>query len=203
MPGTAGEEARVSLVVHGHVPGRATSSRIRVAAALLLGAHLLTVGWLMLRPRTVPWVPPSNLQPFVTIQADLAAGPQAALIGIGGELLLLTPVGVLLPLAAGRLYGPRVATALRTVLMGVFLALGVAVLRSGAPSRPVTVDAMMLNAAGVALAHLLLYPSLRQRLLRLPAGPFTRDRDDRPRVGLAEEGTRGRTPRGSRVGIAP
>ena len=157
----------------------------------------------MLRPRTVPWVPPSNLQPFATIRADLAAGPQAALLGIGGDLLLLAPVGVLLPLATGRLYGPRPATALRTVLMGVFLALGVAALRSGAPSRPVTADAVMLNAAGVALAHLLLYPPLRRRLLRLPAGPLPLSGGDRSRVGLAEEGTRGRTPRGSRVGIAP
>lgn len=152
----------------------------------------------MLRPRAVPWVSPSNLQPFATIQADLAAGPAAVLQGVGGDLLLLAPVGVLLPLATGRLYGPRVATALRTALTGLFLALGVAALRSGAPSQVVTVDAVMLNAAGVALAHLLFWPRLRRRLLPMPG-----DRRAPMRVVPAEEGTGGRTPRGARVGIAP
>jgi hypothetical protein len=181
---------------------------MRAASGLLLGAHLLTVGWLTLRPRAVPWVSPSNLQPFATIQADLAAGPQAALEGIGGELLLLAPLGVLLPLAGGRLLGPRAVTAARTMLTGLLFALGVAALRSVAPSRAVTVDAVMLNAAGVALAHVSLYPPLRRCLLRGYGRPGDRHcrpggRHGRPGIELREEGTPGGTPRGSRVGIAP
>ncbi|EST23560.1 hypothetical protein N566_25590 [Streptomycetaceae bacterium MP113-05] len=183
--------------MHGHVPGRFTSARVRAAGALLLGAHLLTVGWLTLRPRPVPWVSPSNLQPLATIHADLAAGPAAALQGIGGDLMLLAPVGVLLP-ALGHPYGPRAATALRTVLTGLFLALGVAALRSGTPSQVVTVDAVMLNTAGVALTHLLLWPRLRRSLLRREGVRYTP-----PRVAPAQAGTQGHTPRGSRVGIAP
>jgi hypothetical protein len=171
--------------------------RVRAAGSVLLGAYLLTVGWFTVRPRTVPWVSPSNMQPFATIQADLAAGPQAALEGIGGGLLLLAPVGVLLPLATGRLRRPRAATALRTVSAGVLLALGFAALRSVAPGLVVTLDAVMLNAAGIALAHLVLYPPLRARLL----GP--RRRRARSRIEQREKGTRGQTPRNSGAGIAP
>lgn len=196
--GTTPKDHRVPHRVHGHDPGRASTSRIRAAGAVLLVAYLLTVCWLILRPQTVPWVAPANLQPLATIRADLAAGPRAAVEGIGGDLLLLAPVGVLLPLAAGRLRSPRAATALRTVRTGLLLALGVSALRSGAPGQVVTLDAVLLNVAGVALAHLLVYPSLRRRLLR-----SSRRRRDRTRVGLREEGTRGRTPRRSRVGIAP
>lgn len=176
---------------------RIRAARVRAIAAILLGAYLLTVGWLTLRPRAVPWVSPSSLQPFATIQADLAAGPQAALEGIGGGLLLLAPAGVLLPLAAGRLRRPRAATALRTVSTGVLCALGFAALRSIAPGQAVTLDEVMLNAAGIALAHLLLYPPLRARLLR------TRPPRNGTRIELREEGTQGQTPRSARVGIAP
>lgn len=183
--------------MHGHDHGgKRSASRVRAAGVVLLGAYLLTVGWFTLRPRPVPWVSPSNLQPFATIQADLAAGPIAALEGIGGGLLLLAPVGVLLPLATGRLHRARASTAVRTVSAGVLFALGFAGLRSIAPGLVVTLDEVMLNAAGITLAHLILYPPLRRRLLG-------RRRREDTRIELREEGTQGQTPRSSRVGIAP
>lgn len=194
--GTGGATPRVPWVVHGHDhEGRRFASRVRAAGVVLLGAYLLTVGWLTLRPRPVAWVSPSNLRPFSTIQADLAAGPQAALEGIGGGVLLLAPVGVLLPLATGRLHRPLASTAVRTVSAGVLIALGVAGLRSIAPGLVVTLDDVMLNAAGIALVHLALYPPLRRRLLaRRRAGD---------RIGRRAAGTQGRTPRSSRGGVAP
>lgn len=140
------------------------------------------VGWLTLRPRTVPWVSPSTLQPLATIQADLAAGPRAALEGIGGGLLLLAPLGVLLALAAGWLYRPRAATALRTVAAGVLCSLVLAVLRSGTPGQVVTADSVLLNAIGIALAHLVFFPPLRARLLR------GRGRGELSRIELRQEG---------------
>lgn len=139
---------------------------MRAAGALLLAAYCVVVGWLTLRPRAVPWVPPANLQPLATIRADLAAGPLTALTDIGGGLLLLAPVGVLLPLAAGRLHQPLPRTALRTVPAGALLAAVLALVQSGVPGRVIDVDAVLLNAAGCALAHLLLYPPLRARLRR-------------------------------------
>lgn len=63
--------------------------------------HLLLVGWLTLRPLDVPWMTAANLQPFAGIKADLTLGPAAAIRRIGGELLLLAPLGVLLPMAGG------------------------------------------------------------------------------------------------------
>lgn len=164
--------------------------------------HLLVVGWMTLRPRSVPWVCPTNLHPFATIRADLDGGPQAALEGIGGELLLLAPLGVLLPLAAGQLQRRLPGTALRTTLAGVLIALGLALVQTGVPGQVVNIDAIMLNAAGVGLAHVLLYPLLRSRLRR--GGANGRGgRKDQMRVSLRDEGAQGPTPRAPRVGIAP
>ncbi|WP_237320963.1 VanZ family protein [Streptomyces sp. JJ36] len=188
---------------HDH-SGGVSASRVRAAASLLLGVHLLVVGWLMLRPRSVAWVAPANLRPFTTIRADLAAGPQAALEAIGGGLLLLAPLGVLLPLVAGRLHRPLPGTAARTVLGGVLASLALAVVRSGVPELIVDVDAVMLNAAGVALAHVLFYPLLRARLRRVvEPPPHAGRRTEEIRVELREEAPQGRTPRAPRVGIAP
>lgn len=183
-----------------HDHGGVSASRIRAAGTVLLATHLLIVGWLALRPRAVPWVSPSNLHPFATIRADLAAGPQAALEGIGGGLLLLAPLGVLLPLAAGRLHRPLLGTAARTTLAGVVLSLGMALLRSGVPGQVVNVDTVMLNAAGVLLAHLLCYPALRARLRR-PHRPVARGEGSR--LELREEAPAPPAPRRPRVGIAP
>lgn len=74
---------------------------MRVTGLLLLVAHLSIVAWLTLRPRTVPWVSATNLEPLATIRAALAHGPSwEAVQHLGGSVLLLAPLGVLLPLSA-------------------------------------------------------------------------------------------------------
>lgn len=186
---------------------------------MLLAVHLMAVGWLTMRPRAVPWVAPTNLHPLATIRADLASGPHAALEGIGGGLALLAPLGVLLPLVLGRLNRPLLGTATRTVLIGVLASLGVALLQSGVPGHVVNVDSVLLNSAGVALAHLLVYLPLRARLRRNGAaadaatgGVADRDKGERgdrkeytayTRTTLREEGVQASTPRPPRVGMAP
>jgi glycopeptide antibiotics resistance protein len=177
---------------HGH-SGGFSASRVRAAGVLLLAAYCAFVGWLTLRPRSVPWVPPPNFEPFATIRAELADGPVTALTGIGGGLLLLAPLGVLLPLAAGRLHRPLPRTALRTVPAGVLLACALALAQSGIPGHVIDVDTVLLNAAGCTLAHLLLYPPLRARLRVSLRG------SQAPGEEKAEPGTR----RSTRVGIAP
>lgn len=179
--------------------------RIRVAGLVLLAAHLLFVGWLTLRPLAVPWVAPANLHPLATIRTDLATGPRAALEGIGGGLLLLAPMGVLLPLAAGRLHRPLPGTAARTVCAGALISLGIALVQSGVPGQVVNVDSVLLNTAGVTLAQLLAFPLLR-RWLRGRGGRPPRTAPPtqvRPSVRLRDEGAQGSTPRATRVGIAP
>ena len=182
--------------------GETADLRIRVAGLLLLTAHLLFVGWLTLRPLSVPWVAPANLHPLATIRSDLDVGGRTALEGIGGGLLLLAPLGALLPLVLGRLDRPLPGTVARTVFAGAMLSIGIALAQTGVPGRVVDIDAVLLNTVGVAAAHLLLFPPLRRWLRGRDRTPPAPPRA-RTRVPLREEGTQGSTPRATRVGIAP
>ncbi|MCT2594458.1 VanZ family protein [Streptomyces sp. N2-109] len=212
---------------HGH--SAVLVSGIRTAGVVLLLGHLLVVGLLTLRPRSVAWVSPGNLHPFASIRADLEAGPGAALEGIGGELLLLAPLGLLLPLIAWRLQRGLLRTSMQMTLAGTLISLVLALLQTGVPGHVVNVDTVILNAAGVALAHVLLYPALRSCLRRTAAGTGKAGAEpgknagraaaqktgrkggdrkgagsgEQQQVGLREESQKGATPRPSRVGIAP
>ncbi|MDN3252194.1 VanZ family protein [Streptomyces sp. MA25(2023)] len=180
---------------HGFLGGSATL-RIRVTGSVLLVAHLAFVAWYTLRPLDVPWVLPPNLQPFDGIRADLALGWPAAARAIGGSMALLAPLGVLLPVAGGRLTVSPLGSLLRTTAAGALLSLGIELLQTGVPGQVVDVDSLLLNTAGVALAHLAVVPAGRARLRR---GSERGRREDVPQ----EEPTQGRTPTIPRVGIAP
>lgn len=170
--------------------------RFRVAGGVLLVAHLALVAWLMLRPLDVPWVRPANLRPLAGIRADLALGGSQAARRIGEGLGLLVPLGVLLPLAHGRIYVSPVASLARTVAAGALVSLGIALLQTGVPGRVVDVDTLLMNTVGVALTHLAVVPAARSRLRRRA------ERRDRPAV-RREDPAQGRTPTIPRVGIAP
>ncbi|MGW0612884.1 VanZ family protein [Streptomyces sp. NPDC002788] len=177
--------------------GGSAAYRIRVTGGVLLVAHLAFVAWLTLRPLDVPWVMPPNLRPLAGIRADLALGWPEAARHIGEKLALFAPLGVLLPVAGGRLVVSPLASLLRTVAAGVLLSMGVELLQTGVPGQVVDVDSLFLNTAGVALAHLVLVPAGRSWLRRRTVGgpsltPLP-----------AEEPARGRTPTIPRVGIAP
>lgn len=201
--------------------GPTAAPRIRVVGLLLLAAHLVLVGWMTLRPLSVPWVAPSNLHPLATIRADLAHGPRAALEGIGGGLLLLAPFGVLLPLATGRLHRPLPGTCARTVFAGAMVSALISLVQTAVPGQVVDVDSVLLNSAGIALAAVLVFPLLRRWLLRHdrgnPAGPARPAHPKRAarvvraggasparaRVPLRDEAGQGSPPRATRVGMAP
>lgn len=175
--------------------GRA-AIRFRAAGGVLLVAHLALVAWLTLRPLDVPWVAPANLRPFAGIRADVALGPAAAVRNIGGGLLLLAPLGVLLPLAAGRLTASPLLSLLRTVTAGALLSLAIELLQTGVPGQVVDVDSLLLNTVGVAIAHLAVVPAARAGLRRRA--------ERRHRTGpRPEDAAQGRTPTIPRVGIAP
>ncbi|WP_406093306.1 VanZ family protein [Streptomyces sp. NBC_01013] len=193
--------------------------RFRVVGVSLLLAHLLLVGWLTLRPLDVPWMTAANLQPFAGIKADLSLGPAAAARGIGKQLLLLAPLGVLLPLAGGRLFVSPWSSLTRTVAAGALISLAIELGQTGVPGQVVDVDSLILNTIGVALAHALIVPAWRARLRHRE-----QQRGALPRIGR-EAGTaqaspgpqrshgphgpygsaapQGSTPTISRVGIAP
>ncbi|MET7618192.1 VanZ family protein [Streptomyces sp. NPDC005408] len=186
--------------------GSAGSAAIhfRAAGVILLLAHLLLVSWLTLRPLDVVWVTPANLEPLAGIKADLALGPVVAARRIGEGLLLLAPLGVLLPMAGGRLAVSPLASLARTVAAGALLSLGIELLQTGVPGRVLDVDSLLLNTAGVALAHLALVPAGRARLRRrqeqtAAAGSSRRQRG----AMLREDASQGATPTIPRVGIAP
>jgi glycopeptide antibiotics resistance protein len=182
-----------------------------VAGIVLLLVHLLIVGWLTLRPVDAPWVTAANLHPFAGIRADLAAGPLHATRRIGAGLALLAPLGVLLPMAGGRIAVSPWASLARTVAAGVLFSLSIELLQTGVPGQVPDVDSLILNTAGVAIAHLLFVPLGRAGLrrgpypvtpsvqVRVPPGADAHGPDAMPEGDSAE----GPTPTISRVGIAP
>ncbi|MCX4905908.1 VanZ family protein [Streptomyces sp. NBC_00878] len=181
--------------------GSSAVIRFRATGSVLLVAHLALVAWCTLRPLDVPWVSAANLRPFASIRADLALGPEAAARAIGKGLLLLAPLGVLLPLAGGRLAVSPLLSLLRTVAAGALLSLGIELLQTGVPGQVVDVDSLLLNTVGVALAHVAVVPAARA-VLRHRAEMLRRAAALR-RKEASEETTQGRTPTIPRVGIAP
>lgn len=192
--------------------GGSAAIRFRTAGLVLLLLHLLLVGWLTLRPRDVLWVTAPNLEPLAGIGAALGSGPSEGLRYLGEGLLLLAPLGVLLPMAGGRLAVSSWGSLVRTVAAGALVSLGIELLQTGVPGRVVDVDSLLLNTLGVALAHAAVVPAARARLRRgpmRPGGPRTRggavrpgrDAEREPLPGYEE--SQGPTPTISRVGIAP
>ncbi|MEU8759899.1 VanZ family protein [Streptomyces sp. NPDC048659] len=169
---------------------------VRVAGFVLLLAHLLLVAWVALRPRDVAWVMAPNLTPLAGIRGDLALGAAEAVRRIGGELLLLAPLGVLLPMADGRLCVSPWASLVRTTAAGALLSVTIELLQTAVPGQVVDVDSVLLNTAGVALAHLLVVPAGRARLRRRSGTVSSSGR--RP-----ARSPQGATPTIPRVGIAP
>ncbi|MGI5195282.1 VanZ family protein [Streptomyces sp. CA-288835] len=176
--------------------GGSVGFRIRAAGGVLLVAHLALVAWLTLRPLDVPWVSAANLRPFASIRADLALGPEAAARNIGKGLLLLAPLGVLLPMTRGSLAVSPLLSLLRTVAAGALLSMAIELLQTGVPGQVVDVDSLLLNTVGVALAHVAVVPAARAVLRRRT--------ETRHKTALhREEAAQGRTPTIPRVGIAP
>ncbi|MGY0018256.1 VanZ family protein [Streptomyces sp. cg35] len=173
--------------------GHGAAIRFRTAGLVLLAVHLFLVAWVTLRPLDVPWVSAPNLHPLAGIRADLALGWQEGAARIGEGLVLLAPLGVLLPLAGGRLDVSVCGSLLRTVAAGALISLGIELLQTGVPGQVVDVDSLLLNTVGVAFAHLAVVPALRARLRRrAEAAPLPR-----------QEPSQGPTPTITRVGIAP
>lgn len=185
--------------------------RFRAAGVSLLLAHLLLVGWLTLRPLDVPWMTAANFQPFAGIKADLSLGPVGAIRCIGKELLLLAPLGVLLPMAGGRLLVSPWSSLARTVAAGALISLAIEMGQTGVPGQVVDVDSLILNTVGVGLAHALIVPAWRARQRRsephgrsLPrAGHGTARTSHGSQTSHGSHGSQGSTPTISRVGIAP
>ena len=204
MAGTGRPTRRVSTRVQLHGCGPGAAFRFRATGLVLLVAHLLYVGWTALRPPALPWETAAHLRPLATIRSELALGAWPAFQHLGGAVLLLAPLGVLLPWATGRLHGSLPGSLTRTAFAGVMVSLGLALLQTNVSGRPLDVDSLMLHVVGIALAHLTLVPALRAWLRRHdrrpeaapPARPTRRGR-------LREDVSQGVTPTIPRVGVVP
>lgn len=150
--------------------GGSAATVVRVAGFVLVLVHLLLVAWVSLRPREVAWVTAPNIVPLHGLRADLALGTAEAVRLIGEGLLLLAPLGVLLPMADGRLRVSGWASLTRTTAAGALVSLAVELLQTAVPGQVVDVDSVLLNTAGVALAHLLCVPAGRTWLRRRSDG---------------------------------
>ncbi|CAM5403709.1 hypothetical protein SALBM311S_12411 [Streptomyces alboniger] len=62
---------------------------------------------------------------------------------------------MLFPLVHGRLTVSPLASLLRTTAPGALISLGIELLQTGVPGQRVDIDSLLLNTAGVALAHAL------------------------------------------------
>jgi len=140
--------------------------RVRAAGLLLTAAYLAFVGWLLLRPHYVAWVPAPNLRPLGTIRADLDMSPLQAARRIGAGLGLLAPLGVLLPMAGGQVRAGGFGSFARTVFTALMVSLALEFTQTLVPGQLFDVDAVLLNTVGAALAYLLVVPTVRRRLRR-------------------------------------
>ncbi len=141
---------------------------------------------------------PANLRPFAGIRADLVLGWPEAARRIGEGLALLAPLGVLLPMAHGRLTVSPLASPARSVAAGALLSLAIELLQTGVPGQVVDIDSILLNSVGVGLAHVAVVPAARSALRRRA--------ETRVRAAARlrrEELSQGRTPTIPRVGMAP
>lgn len=133
---------------------------------MLVLIHLAVVGWLTLRPLSVPWVYDANLEPLATIRRDLRGDPQAAMGEIGRRLLLLAPLGVLLPMIPAKLNVSPLGSLTRTVFVGAAVSFTIECLQTAVPGQVVNVDDLLLNTLGVLVAHVAVVPAARARIRR-------------------------------------
>ncbi|MEV0537426.1 VanZ family protein [Kitasatospora sp. NPDC050463] len=149
-------------------PAAAVHRPLRMAGLVGLVLHLALAGWSVLRPLPVAWVYDANLTPLASLRSSTAWQ-------LLGELLLLAPLGVLLPLAGGRLRAPWLPSFLRTTGASALLATALEFLSSWTPGHVLNVDHILFAVVGVVIVHLALVPACRSLLLR-PRRP----RADRP-----------------------
>lgn len=91
-----------------------------------------------------------NTDPGRSLRFYLDQPPKEALRQVGGNLMLLAPLGILLPVVFTTMRGP-----IRLALVGGLLSLGIEAVQGAlVMGRAFDVDDVILNTAGVVLAYL-------------------------------------------------
>ncbi|WP_280696178.1 VanZ family protein [Kitasatospora sp. GP82] len=148
---------------------------VRRLGLSLLTAYLVIAGWFILRPLAVGWTAPANLTPFASVDQAMAIGGLAGARQLAAGLLPLAPLGILLPLAGGRLRIGWLPSFLHTVGGSALLATALEILKGWTPGHVLDVDNILLGTLGVAATHLTFVPAGRTRLrTRATAAPVPR-----------------------------
>ncbi|WP_262402400.1 VanZ family protein [Actinomadura sp. CNU-125] len=138
----------------------ALRAAVAVAAFGLLGAFFYVAFRFTLTPVRDHGQAGANFRPGDSLRFYLDRPTEEALFQIGGNLALLAPMGVLLPLVAKRLRGPlRLAVLTALFSFAVELVQGAFVI-----GRAFDIDDVILNVAGVVLAYALLGRRLSRSL---------------------------------------
>lgn len=146
--------------------GSRPNAGARRLGLLLLAVHLGLVLWTAFLPVSAAWMADTNLTPFATVRTELMAGTGHAYLELLRGVLLLAPLGVLLPLAGGNPASTTASSFLRTLFAAVLIATGLEVLQSSLTSHLLNVDDVLLAVVGVGLAHLAVVPAARAALRR-------------------------------------
>ncbi|MFI1383263.1 VanZ family protein [Embleya sp. NPDC020886] len=163
-PGTAAKPADAA---DGPRPTRSRAARVLRAVAIGFGVLALVAFALVLARVTLTPQPDSqdlvtgNTDPGNSIRSYLDR-PEVrdAIRQIGGNLVLCTPLGVLLPVVSARLRGPlRILLAVGVPMLVVEAVQGLFVV-----GRAFDIDDVILNASGAVLAYLFLGRHLAARV---------------------------------------
>ncbi|MER5862686.1 VanZ family protein [Kitasatospora sp. NPDC002040] len=145
-------------------PAPEVSPRLRLLGALLLAGYLGLIGWLILRPLAVGWTYPANLTPFASVRDAFTVGGTTGALQLASGLLPLAPLGILLPLAGGRVRAAWLPSLLRTAGGSALIATALEILKGWAPGHVLNVDNIVLGVLGVTACHLAVVPAVRARL---------------------------------------
>ncbi|MGF1427415.1 VanZ family protein [Kitasatospora sp. LaBMicrA B282] len=137
---------------------------LRSIGLSLLICYFVLLAWLSLRQVSSAWAYDANLTPFSSVHRAFSTGGAAGVRQVAGGLALLAPLGVLLPLAGGRLRTAWLPSFLQTLGSTALIATAVEVVRTGVAGHVLNVDDIVLGVIGAAVAHLAVVPVGRRWL---------------------------------------
>ncbi|MDH6136000.1 glycopeptide antibiotics resistance protein [Kitasatospora sp. MAA4] len=131
---------------------------------MLLALFLGLSCWLALRTTATGWAEDTTLTPFDSVRQAFEDGAAAGLRRLADGLLPLAPLGVLLPLAGGRLRTAWLPSFAQVVGATSVISTALEFLRTSWAGQVLNVDDMLLGVIGAGLLHLAVVPSGRALL---------------------------------------
>lgn len=147
-----------------HSPADGVSVPLRALGLTLLALHLCLAGWFALNPPASSWAYDANLTPFASLHRAFAGGGPAGLRQLLTGVLTAAPLGVLLPLAGGRLRASWLPSLVRTGAATAVIATALEFARTALAGQVLNVDDILLGVMGAGLVYAALVPAGRSFL---------------------------------------